>query len=249
MGIYYENEQYPYLYETHLHTKEASACAHNTGVEMVRALKNAGYTGMFITNHFYYGNTSVSRRLLWKEWVEKFTQGFEEAREEGECLGVQVFFGWEAGYNATEFLVYGLDKQWLLNHPEIKDASVEEQYQIVKNDGGMVIHAHPYREEWYIPKIRLFPEFVDGVEAINATHSNRRSTSHNDPVYDKRAQEYAKKYNFPMTAGSDIHSVNVYGGGMAFPTKLETSQDFIKAVLNRTPYLLLNGNEGFFKKI
>ena len=31
-----EKEKKIYLYETHMHTKEGSACAHNTGAEMAR---------------------------------------------------------------------------------------------------------------------------------------------------------------------------------------------------------------------
>ena len=46
-----------YLYETHMHTKESSACAHNTGAEMARAYKEAGYTGIIITDHFFYADT------------------------------------------------------------------------------------------------------------------------------------------------------------------------------------------------
>ena len=40
-------EEYPYLYETHLHTMEGSACAKNSGAEMARACRDAGYTGIF----------------------------------------------------------------------------------------------------------------------------------------------------------------------------------------------------------
>ena len=40
-------EEYPYLYETHLHTKEISACARSSGADMARACKAAGYTGIW----------------------------------------------------------------------------------------------------------------------------------------------------------------------------------------------------------
>ena len=46
-----------YLYETHMHTSEASACAGSTGAQMARAYKEAGYTGIIVTDHFFYGNT------------------------------------------------------------------------------------------------------------------------------------------------------------------------------------------------
>ena len=48
-----------YKYETHLHTSEVSKCAHNTGAEMARAYKKAGYTGIFVTDHFFNGNCAI----------------------------------------------------------------------------------------------------------------------------------------------------------------------------------------------
>ncbi len=227
-------EKYPYFYETHMHTCEGSACGHNTGAEMARAYKEAGYTGIIVTDHFFYGNTAVDRSLPWAEWVEQYCKGYEHAKEEGEKIGLQVFFGWESAYHGTEFLVYGLDKAWLLAHPEIKDATIEEQYELVHRDGGMVIHAHPYREASYIPEIRLFPAYVDGVEGINASHKFReKQKTDGRALYDVLAQEYAAKYNLPMTGGSDTHTTELLGGGTAFARKLEDVADFIRAVKSK----------------
>lgn len=237
------NENYPYIYETHLHTSQSSACAMSTGSEMARACKKAGYTGITVTDHFFYGNSCVNRSLSWMDWVEGYAKGYEDAKKEGDRLGLQVFFGWEAGYKGTEFLIYGLSKEWLLTHPEIKDATIEEQFQLVGKDGGMVIHAHPYREEFYIPEIRLFPEYIHGVEVKNATHSNRRSRSHYDPDQDALALAYAQNYGFPMIAGSDIHNTDLLLGGVAFARKIKDEKDFVKAVLGKETYLLLNGTE------
>ena len=122
-------EDYPYLYETHMHTSESSACARNTGAEMAKAAKEAGYTGVIITNHNWYGNNCIDSFLPWEEWIEQYCKGYENARQWGNENGLDVFFGYEAGYNGTEFLIYGVDKQWLINHPQIKDASVQEQYR------------------------------------------------------------------------------------------------------------------------
>lgn len=237
------NPEYPYVYETHLHTNEASACAVNTGAEMARACYEAGYTGIMVTNHFVYGNTNVDRSLPWAEWVECFCKGYENAKTEGDKLGLQVFFGWESCYQGTEFLVYGPDKAWLLAHPQIRDATIEEQYRMVSQDGGMVIHAHPFRKEDYIPKIRLFPEYVDGAECVNATHSCGLSRSHNDPEFDEKAKAYAKGYHLPMTAGSDVHRTELLYGGMAYKEPLTGIDDYIRAVKERRDCLLLNGNE------
>lgn len=232
-----------FLYETHMHTSESSACAYNTGAEMARAYKDAGYTGIIVTDHFFYGNTAVNRRLPWEEWIENFCLGYEHARAEGAKIGLQVFFGWEAGYHGTEFLIYGLDKEWLLTHPEIKEASVEEQFSLVHEGGGIVSHAHPYREEDYIPEIRLFPEYVDAVEGVNAMHSGIMSRAHKNPLFNERALAYGKEHNLPFTAGSDQHTTSMIGGGMVFPRKLADIHDFTRAVLGREAVELLDGTE------
>lgn len=232
-----------YLYETHMHTSESSACAHNTGAEMARAYRKAGYTGIIVTDHFFYGNTAVDRRLPWKEWVEQFCLGYEHAKEEGDKIGLQVFFGWEAGYRGTEFLIYGLDKEWLFAHPEIKEATVEEQFALVHAGGGIVSHAHPFREESYIPEIRLFPEYVDAVEGVNAMHSSKVSYAHKNPLFNERALAYGKEHGLPYTAGSDQHTIGMIGGGMVFPRKLSDIHDFTRAVLAKEAVALLDGTE------
>lgn len=225
-------EGYPFAYETHLHTSEGSACGRYSAGEMARACREAGYTGIFVTDHFYYGNTAVDRSLSWEDWVEGYCRGYEHARAVGDEIGLQVFFGWESSYRGTDFLIYGLDKAWLKAHPEIRDCTVEEQYRLVKQDGGMVIHAHPFREAPYIPEIQLFPKYVDGVEVVNTSHAKSDPSQYEDPRYDRKALEYALQYRLPQTGGSDIHSTNLTGGGMAFPHRLESVQDFMRAVLS-----------------
>lgn len=231
-----------YLYETHMHTREGSACARNTGGEMARAYAEDGYAGIIITDHFFYGNTAVDRRLPWSRWVEQFCLGYEHAFAEGTKHGLQVFFGWEACYDATEFLVYGLDKRWLLDHPEIRDATIEEQFALVHDGGGIISHAHPYREAPYIPEIRLFPEYVDAVEGINASHTDLLSHSSSGlSEFDDMACAYAEKYNLPLTAGSDQHNVKMIHGGMVFPRRLADIHDFTRAVVGREAVRLLDG--------
>lgn len=238
-------EDYPFLYETHMHTSRASLCASSTGKEMAQAAKDAGYAGIIITEHNWYGNTCIDRNLPWEQWVELFARGYEEAKELGDKLGLSVFFGYEACYDATEFLIYGVDKIWLKEHPQIKDASIRQQYELIHQAGGLVIHAHPFRKEDYIPEIRLFPEDVDGVEGINATHSSHLSLHHNQPEFDTLAVAYALEHGLPMTAGSDVHDVRLFGGGMAFKRRLDSIEDFCQAFRQGEDYLLTNGDDWF----
>ena len=53
-------KEYPYLYETHLHTSEGSACGRSTGREIAEACKEYGYAGIFVTDH-NWGGTLIFR--------------------------------------------------------------------------------------------------------------------------------------------------------------------------------------------
>lgn len=234
-------EDYPYLYETHMHTCESSACAHNTGKEMAQAAKDRGYTGIIITDHNWYGNNCIDSSLPWKEWIGQFCKGYEHAKEEGDRIGLDVFFGYESGYRGPEFLVYGVDKAWLIAHPEIKDASAREQYCLIHEAGGMVIQAHPFRVADYMEQFGQFPEDVDGVEGINGAHSSPLSFCHNHLEFDIQAIAYAAENHLPLTAGSDIHMKELLGCGMAFKRRLKSVQDFQQAVLGGEDYLLTDG--------
>ena len=112
----------------------------------------------------------------------------------------------------------------------------------------MVIHAHPFREAGYIPEIRLYPEYVDGVEGINAAHSSSRKSSHYNPEYDLRAIRYANEHGLPITAGSDIHTTDLPGGGVAFRRRLTSVQEYCRAILDGEDYVLTNGSAVFDKK-
>lgn len=215
-----------YKYETHMHTGEVSACASCTGAQQARIYKELGYTGIIITDHFFNGNTSIPRNLSWEEKVEMFMQGYENAKKEGDKIGLSVFFAWEESFQGCDFLVYGLDKEWLLNHPDILEWDIYEHHERIKADGGFFVHAHPFRQASYIPKVRLFPGAEDAIEIINSSHT--------DLSWDKKAKEYARLQNLPVTAGSDCHHADSIHGGMQFDHELADIKDFIESVKEST---------------
>lgn len=222
---------YKYKYETHLHTSEASACATCSGVEQAWLYKEMGYSGIIVTDHFFNGNTCVPKNLPWKERVERFALGYEHALEEGKKIGLSVFFGWEESFYGTDFLVYGLDKEWLMNHPDFHQCSIPEHYNLIHGDGGYFVHAHPFREASYISEYRLYPDYEDAIEIINASHKDRS--------FNKKAAQYAKKYNKPVTSGSDAHHLVTSRGGMIFQHELKNIQDFINSVNEKKNIKLL----------
>ena len=186
-----------YRYETHLHTCQGSACGTSTGAEQARFYKEIGYTGIFITDHFFGGNTAVPRDLPWRERVDWFCSGFEDALSEGQRLGLDVFFAWEQNYEGDEYLVYGLDKAWLLAHPDIERWPRARQYDEVRASGGAVIQAHPFRDRGYIARILLARQYCDGIEVANTG---------DHPYNDVCALHYAQQFGLLTTAGSDNHN-------------------------------------------
>lgn len=230
-----EELQKAYSFETHMHTSEASACALSSARSMARFYKNLGYRGIIVTDHFFNGNTSIPSHLPWEQRVSLFYRGFENAKSEGDSIGLQVYFGWEYCYHGTEFLTYGLSKDWLLAHPEVMNWGVEEYLTRAREDGGFVIHAHPFREAPYIWNTRLFPNHVDAVEVINIRNP--------DTAFDQRAYNYAREHSLVMTSGSDAHDTETLpGGGIRFEKDIMSMEEFIETVRSGKGYDMLGKN-------
>ena len=110
-----------FLYETHLHTSPVSKCARVGVEETLKFYKDIGYDGVFITNHFLDGNLNFDKTRPYNEQIEFYFSDYEEGVKLGKQLGIKVFCGVELSYRGTDFLIYGLDKQWYLAHPEIME--------------------------------------------------------------------------------------------------------------------------------
>ena len=186
-----------YKYETHCHTSPVSKCGKASVKDTVFFYKQYGYDGIFITNHFLDGNINPEARVLpYRDQIDYYFSDYEEAVKIGSDAGIKVFPGVELSYKGTDFLIYGLDKEWYKDHPEILEMQKTEELPYLMEAGAFVIQAHPYREAHYIDHIRLFPRSVHGIEVIN---SNQAWESN------EMADMYAVQYGFLKTAGSDNH--------------------------------------------
>lgn len=214
-----------YRYETHLHTYPVSKCARFSVRENLEFYKSIGFDGVFITNHFIDGNINADRCLPYEELINFYCSDYEEALKLSEEIGIKVFFGVELSHGGTDFLVYGLDKEWYLSHPEIRDMKKSEELKLFMESGALVIQAHPYREAAYIDHIRLFPRCVHGAEIVNACRTEFENTL---------AKQYADNYGLIYFAGSDNHvaSNRPILAGMESTTPIESESDFVKRVLS-----------------
>ena len=198
-----------FKYEMHSHTKVGSGCGVFSPQEIVDYFVERNYTGLCITDHFFNGNCAVDGRLPWREKVVRYCDAYEQTKEIGYKRGLDVFFGFEYTCNngaardsnfGTDFLIYGLDKKWLLSKGEsILSMPVNDFLKMVREEGGFVVQAHPFRlATSYMNHISLFPLFTDAVEIYNA-NPNTLGAPNNMAV------AYAREYGFYETCGSDIH--------------------------------------------
>lgn len=211
-----------YKYETHCHTSETSACSKICGADLARYYASMGYAGIIVTDHFFNGNTTVPRIMPWRKRVELFIKGWENARDEGKKLGLDVFFGWEFSFEGTDYLTYGLSPEWLLEHDEIMHISTREYLRFARSEGAIIVHAHPFRQAGYIDHIKLFPADVDGVEIDNSSMNE---------ITNKMGKLYAETYGLLQLAGSDTHnSGKPRLAGVQFEKRLQSIDDFVSEV-------------------
>ncbi|MBQ4322475.1 MAG: PHP domain-containing protein [Clostridia bacterium] len=215
-----------FIYDTHIHTSVGSRCGHVPPEEVVRRFKKRGYTGIFITDHFFNNpSTTVPfKEIPWEDAIEQYCLPYETAKKEGEKVGLQVFFGFENSYQGNDILTYGLDKEWLKAHPEIMQMPIRQYCEFARSEGGLVVHAHPFREAGYIDLIRLMPRSVDAVEVLNASCSDFQNA---------RAAEYATNYDLAVTGGSDYHAGKSFLCATSSKVPFASVGDFCDAVRRR----------------
>ena len=214
-----------YRYETHMHTLPVSKCARQSVRQNLEFYADLGYDGIFITNHFLDGNINIDKELPYEEKIEFYFSDYYEAKKLSEEIGIKVFLGVEISYRGTDFLIFGLDKEWFLKHPEIMDMRKSDELEFLISEGALVIQAHPYREDKHINHIRLFPRSVHGIETINASRPDFENTM---------ADAYADAYKLLKIAGSDNHAGQKAKrlAGVEFETPLIDEADFIQRVKN-----------------
>lgn len=227
-----------YLYETHVHSLNGSACGQCTPTELVQAYKKAGYTGFVLTDHFVRGNTSVPRDLDWGTRMHMYYDAYLEAKKEGDKLDFDVFFGIEHYYaKGKEILIYGIDLEFLLAHPELNTARIEKYAKLVHEIGGILVHAHPHRIRDYIdPDFMPRYDVCDGIEVYNAGDVQE---------INELAVRDAITLNKLMTSGGDVHKVEnepkLGKAGVGLNRRLKDIHDFVYALKNGEGHIMFNG--------
>ncbi|MBQ9859511.1 MAG: hypothetical protein IJO76_02390 [Clostridia bacterium] len=228
-----------YRYEMHQHTAGCSACAEIEADKLIPLLKQQGFAGMVLTNHFFHGNTAIRRQIPWADFVRAYEEDWLRAKELGDRLDFDVLFGIEEwvgdGKNVLrvggkEVLLYGITPQTLYDHPELRNFTHSETYlkalcDMTHEAGGLVMQAHPFRVRDYIanPWEPLPTAYLDGMETYNACNS---------PLENRRAEQYAEAEGLIPVAGTDAHHTDTYRYGIVTERRLRTGEDLIDVLTN-----------------
>lgn len=223
-----------YHYETHCHSSRCSRCAHSTPTELVRAYHAKGFAGLVLTDHFIHGNNCVDASLPWDRQMQCYYDAYLEAKEAAKDLDFDVLFGIEHAYGGgLEVLCYGIDLNFLLSNPDIPQLDLGEFSRRVRQYGGIVIHAHPYR--WAGPELELPLAHLDGIEVFNCG---------NPPWKNELAQELADKTDLIQTSGSDLHHIEepkLGTAGIALPYRVQAESQLVEALKRRDHRLIFPG--------
>ena len=222
-----------YKYEMHSHTSECDRDASLSGKELVNLYKDAGYSGMVITDHYIERFYTMwfpeeVKGLTHEQQVSRWLKGFRTARKEGEKIGFTVLPGAEVRFDnlPNDYLLYGIHEDFFYTVPRLNELkNLEELLSILPRD-VCVVHAHPFRDGMIVAR----PDGLFGIEAYNGGTDEFRNYI---------AKLFANHYGVAMTSGSDIHNKKrLAKGGIMTERRIETSEDLI-SVLRSGEYNLI----------
>ena len=155
--------------------------------------------------------------------MRHFVTGYVEAKKAGYKYDLDVFLGWEFTIMGADFLTYGLDLDFLLTNPDLDNLGIEKYSSLVRENGGYLAQAHPYRDAYYIEhNYPVAPHFIDGVEVYNAMDNNNSNS---------KAYAFAKEHDLPMQSGTDSHRTGGYNyAGILLRERAESIHDIIEAI-------------------
>ena len=137
-----------YLYDPHTHTAETSKCGHLLAADVVERYVKHGFSGLVVTDHLHPEYLSrIDTEHDWQKAMDHYLSGYKASKKRGDELGFDVILGAELRFpqNDNDYLVYGIDEDWLRSNPYMCCTSAREFYEKFHNE-VLIIHAHPYRD-------------------------------------------------------------------------------------------------------
>lgn len=234
------NERKLYKYEIHLHTAETSRCGYLTAEELVSMYKELGYDGICITDHLHdFYLSLMDCRGDWQRSMDRFMFGYHEAKKAGEAAGLDVIFGIELRFtnNDSDFLVFGVDEEWLRANPFVCHMRHEEFFRQY-GDSVLMLQAHPFRNG--------HPILIDYIHGLEVVNGNPRQKNRNE---DALALALANP-RLLTVCGSDMHQRGDQGqAALLFPHRIRDSYEMKAAIESRDYRLWCPGSEEIIAQV
>lgn len=180
-----------YKTELHCHSRDASGCSHESAEGIAEKYIKAGYTTVFLTNHFAPSGGDDEN---WEAKIEKRYRALELLKNAaGDKLNILMGLEFRFVQNSNDYLVFGFDRDYLTSRRDILKMGIHSFTKMAREDGILTIQAHPFRFGMMVTN----PNDVDGIEIFNG-HPGHNS---NNDI----AEAWAKKYGKIMTSGTDHH--------------------------------------------
>ncbi len=222
-----------YNFELHLHTDESSNCGQVPAEVAVALYMENGYDGFVVTDHLNPAACGGPSRFAkdgkelseeesvywWNILIDRFLKGYQTAKAAAEGKEFQVLLGMELRFphDENDYLVYGIDEEFLRSHPWFYMQELPDFYKIAEERGFTIVQAHPFRVMCFLAN----PRYLHGIEVYNG---NPRHRSHND-VANAAADIYGKI----KVQSSDFHQLeDISRHYMVFETMPQTSMDVAK---------------------
>jgi len=227
--------KYIYKTETHLHCSETSNCSSVSAAEYVHRFKEAGYTTIFVSDHYYRKRfKDCETEEQYRVAIDSQLKGYRTAKAEGDRVGLTVLLACEFHIEDDDYLFLGIDESFFY-HKEIGTMTPEELFAFCNEHGYTLFAAHPFRDGC-TPKVHA----VHGFELINTSY-NHYADNHNE-----KALELAKTHpHLLTTGGSDAHTLNDVGtGGIMTEEPVRSVDDYLRILRSGNYEIINNKPEG-----
>lgn len=212
-----------YRYELHAHSSEVSPCGSVKAADLSALYKSRGYQGLVMTDHYHDEFFSSLGNIPWERKADRFLEGYRSARDIASALDFDVFLGFEIRFadSGNDFLVFGIDEDFIYRYPELYKHDLKRLHQTVKSHPDtLIIQAHPFRKGC---SPRVDSGLLDGIEVYNG---NPRHDSRND-----LAAQLSGNHDLIEISGSDFHRIEDLGrGGIRLSKRIRTAKELIDAL-------------------
>lgn len=180
--------------DLHAHSSGISHCCRIPAETVLSFARDIGLDGIVLTNHYtkYYLKDNDAMAFA-REYIAEY----EYTKRLGDEMGLKVFFGVEVTWEespSVHILIYGVSPDFVLKHPEMYDYSQKKLYEAVREAGGAMIQAHPFRNGTTV----LDTAYLDGLE-INCHPLYRESCA-------EKLIGIAHENKLIMTCAGDFHA-------------------------------------------